>query len=605
VCGILGWLDSSQQPAAEQLLQMAELLAHRGPDDRGTFEDSAAGLALGHLRLSIIDLSPAGRQPMVSADGRVALTFNGEIYNFQELRSQLAQAGHCFRSRTDSEVLLHGYAEWGEAVVAKLHGMFAFAIWDGNKRSLFLARDAMGIKPLYWWLRPGGGFFFASEIKAFLALSDFQPALNRSALRQYLELGFVHDEHETSLAGVYKLPAGHTLTVQAGDRRRPVPRAFFTPPPVEPFCGEEVEIDRRADRLYEVLDGVVRQHLVADVPVGLLLSGGLDSSVIAALAARQGRVRTISMGFADSQVDERSFARNVSRHIGSDHEEVLIRPAEIADDVEKTAWYFDDLFGDWGLVSTLLLYRRCRAAGVKVVLVGEGADELFGGYPSFDRAGKCAGWRQALRLYRWYSGRRWGRELWHFAHTLRDLGRQAGGDPFATVRLFETRRQLPHHYIMKVDKASMAASVEARVPFLDDRVAAEGFRTPGDLLLREGTNKFLLRHMAERHRLLPREIARRPKYGASIATAWMDEVPDFRQFARDVVLDPQGLTAELGLARAMRAYFDDGQAGYAFPHGISIFSIVAWRLLLLNLWAKYYLNPTRRQFGPAARMAMA
>jgi asparagine synthase (glutamine-hydrolysing) len=577
---------------------MADQIRHRGPDDRGTFADAAHGLALEHLRLSIIDLSPAGHQPMLNEDGTVVLIFNGEIYNFQGLREQLLSAGHRFISRTDSEVIVHGYEEWGEAVVDKLCGMFAFALWDARRNVLLLARDPMGMKPLYYWLNPSGGLYFASEIKAFLALPEFRPAANPRTLRQFLELNFITDERETSLAGVSKLPAGHTLTVRPQDAaagRAPSPRRYFTPPPVEPFGGTPAELDARADRLYEVLDGVVREHMIADVPVGLLLSGGLDSSLVAALAARHTRLRTISMGFADSGIDERPFARSVSRHIESDHEEVLIRPDEISDGLERSVWYVDDLFGDWGVITTMLLYRKCREAGVKVILVGEGSDELFGGYPSHALAPEggvsLLGLpRHSLRLYRWYSGRRWGPELWRFAGTLRGLHREAGGDLFSAVRLFETRHQLPHHYNMKVDKASMAVSVEARVPFLDVRVAREGFRTPRSLLLRDGTNKYLLRRLAERHRLLPAEITRRAKFGGSVAASWMDEVPGFRAFARDVVLDPAGLTRQLGLDRAMRRYFDEGRAGYPFPHPLSILPIVAWRLLMLNLWGRLYLR---------------
>jgi asparagine synthase (glutamine-hydrolysing) len=602
MCGIAGWLNPAQQRPAAELARMAELQAHRGPDDRGTFFDEDVGLALAHNRLSIIDLSPAGRQPMTNEDGVLQLVFNGEIYNFQALRAELIAAGHRFISRTDSEVLVHGYEQWGEDLVPRLCGMFAFALWDGRARSLFLARDPLGIKPLYYWWSPSGGYHFASEVKAFLALEDFKPAVNRHALRQYLELDFIYDPAETSLQGITKLPSGHVLTVRASDvaaGRRPAPRRYFETPAVEPVNGNPDEPERRVDRLYEVLDEVVRQHLIADVPIGLLLSGGLDSSLVAALAARQGRVRTISMCFAASKIDERPFARLVSQHIGSEHEEVTIRSEEVAEDLERSVWYVDDLFGDWGVISTMVLYRKCREAGVKVVLVGEGSDELFGGYRNYEWAGSAEAdplpmWRRALRLYRCYSGRRWGKELWRFYGTVRELYREAGGDFFSTVRLFETRHQLPHCYNMKVDKASMAVSVEARVPYLDVRVAREGFRTPRSLLLKEGTSKHLLRRVAERHGLLPPEIVRRHKFGASMAASWMDEVPGFRQFARDVILDPQGLTASLGLAGAMRAYFDRGRGGYRFPHGLSIFSIVAWRLLLLNLWARRYLQPSRQ-----------
>ena len=577
---------------------MAESMAHRGPDDRGLLFRDAEGLALAHNRLSIIDLSPAGRQPMFSEDGRLALVFNGEVYNFLELREELLGAGHRFASRTDSEVVVHGYEEWGPGVVERLCGMFAFAIWDDRTKALFLARDPMGIKPLYYWQSPLGGIYFSSEIKAFLALPGFEPQANRRAVRQFLELNFIYDLHETSLEGVRKLPAGSTLSFAREDvtaRRCRSPRSYFRPPGVEPFGGTAEELDRRADRLHGVLDRVVEQHLNADVPVGLLLSGGLDSSIVAALAAKRGPIRTISMGFAESRVDERPFARATSRYVGSQHEDVLVQPQDLVAELERSVWFVDDLFGDWGLLSTLILYRKCREAGIKVVLVGEGSDELFGGYPPHEGAGGAAAdgqalWRRSLRLYRWYSGRRWGSELPAFARVVQALHQEADQDFFSTVRLFETRHQLPHCYNMKVDKASMAAGVEARVPFLDVRVAREALALPRDLLLREGTNKFLLRRMAERHGLLPPEIAQRPKFGASIAATWMEEVPGFRSFAREVILDPGSVAGPLGLRRAMKDYFDRGRCGYRFPHPLGILSIVAWRLLLLSLWSRRYLR---------------
>lgn len=579
---------------------MSSALAHRGPDDAGTWASADRTIGLVHRRLSIIDLSQAGRQPLENEDGAVLLIFNGEVYNFVELREQLTALGHVFRSRTDSEVLVHGYEEWGEDVVRRAIGMFAFALWDARRKALLLARDAMGMKPLYYWWSPAGALVFASEAKAFLEVPGFSRTADPRSLRQFLELGFVYDLNRTSLEGLRKLPAGHTLQVSAEDvasRRRPEPRRWFVPPAVVPWDGTETSADERADRLHDTLSEVVEQHLVADVPLAVLLSGGLDSSVVAALASRKGKVRTISMAFADAGFDERPHARRVAEFLGTDHQEVLIRPEEVASTVEESAWYVDDLFGDWGLISTMVLYRKCREAGAKVVLVGEGSDELFGGYADFESAGGPGAdglgvMPRALRLYRWFSGRRWGRELPEFYSVVRELDAQAEGDPFSTVRLFETQRQLPVHYNMKVDKASMSASVEARVPFLDRRVAEEAFRTPRGLLLRGGTNKWLLRRMAERQRLLPAETIRREKFGAAIASTWMDDSPTFRAFARDTILGGR-FTAELGLQGAMEDYFRRGRRGYRFPHPLSILPIVAWRLLMLNLWARRYVAPAR------------
>jgi asparagine synthase (glutamine-hydrolysing) len=591
MCGIAGWLFSEgDQPAIETLERMAQSIRHRGPDDHGFYRDPAAGVALAHRRLSIIDLSAASHQPMVDEARQVALVYNGELYNFRELRRELQGRGHQFHSSGDTEVVLRSYIEWGVGAFERFNGMFALALWDGASQTLHLARDAMGIKPLYYLPRTDG-LFFASEVKAFLALPDFSAQLNESGLHQYLEFGYVFDEQATMLAGVKKLAAGHRLEVREG--RVAVGAAFFSPP--APVLSDGRGEAERVGELGAVLEQVVDEHLIADVPVGLLLSGGLDSSVLAALAARRGPLLTISMGFGDSDVDERVHARQVAEHIGSRHVDVLISPQEIRDEVMAGAWVFDDLFADWGTLSTRLLYRRCREMGVKVVLVGEGADELFGGYDVFRVPERLGLWQQ-FRLYQKYAGRRYGRFFGDFHRIMDGYLAEGGGDAFHAVRLFESRRQLPNQYVMKVDKASMAESVEARTPYLDRRVAELAYRTPIEWLLRQGNNgqdenKYLLRALARRHGLIPEAISGRKKFGAPLAAGWMDDDSGFREFARNTLLDTGSLTRQLGLDRAMRAYFDEGRDGYCFPRALSIFRNLAWRLLLLELWGRNYLAP--------------
>lgn len=590
MCGISGWYLKCRGTYGEpELARMADAIAHRGPDDRGYYVDMERGVGLAHNRLSIIDLSSAGHQPMSSEDGNFVLIYNGELYNFLELRRELEVLGHRFCSRTDSEVVLRSFIQWGESCVNRFCGMFAFAVWSKPADKLFLARDPLGMKPLYYTSLPGGqGFAFASEVKAFLPLSGFRVEMNRTALSQFLEFGYIFDEHATSLQGVYKLPPGHCMEVSEGASGPP--RAYFTPP--APDCGTQRDPREREEELFRTLTEVVGQHLVADVPVGMLLSGGLDSSIVAALASRHARVTTVTMGFAESKVDERSFARRVAEHIGSEHHEVLIHPEEVRDGLDDVTRYFDDLFADWGTVSTRLLYRKCRERGIKVVLVGEGSDELFGGYGIFENARAARGpviWR-LFQLYRRYAGRRYGRQFPQFYSLMRGYIGQGGGDLFHAVRLFESRNQLPNNYVMKVDKASMSVSVEARAPFLDRRVAELAYRTPSDNLLSDGTDKAILRSMAENFDLLPREITRRPKFGASIAASWMDESPSFREYARRVILGRDGWVDELGLRGAMTEYFAGTRQGYSFPRAISIFSNLAWRLLLLNLWSRHYVG---------------
>ena len=590
MCGIAGWfLKSGVSREDTDLIAMADAIEHRGPDDRGYFFDREHGVGFAHNRLSIIDLSSAGHQPMASEDGAVVLSYNGELYNFLQLRAELERLGHRFTSQSDTEVLLKSFIEWGPASLDRFSGMFAFALWSARSQRLLLARDPLGMKPLYYASLTGDqGFVFASEIKAFLALPDFRVRMNRDALQQFLEFGYTFDEHDTVLEGVHKLPPGHSIEVVAGVALQP--KRFFIAS--APAAEDHVDSREREAELHDTLSEVVAQHLIADVPVGLLLSGGLDSSVIAALAARHTRITTITMAFAESTIDERPQARLVASHIGADHNEIMIQPQEISDGLEDIAWYFDDLFADWGTVSTRLMYKKCREAGIKVVLVGEGSDELFAGYSIFQTALNARGpmtWR-LFQLYRRYAGRRYGSQFAKFLATMRAYLREPSGDLFQAVRMFETRNQLPNNYVMKVDKASMSVSVEARAPFLDRRVAEVAYRTPAGELLKDGTNKLLLRSMAEQYKLLPIEITRREKFGASIAASWMDESVKFRSYARQVILDRNGWVDELGLRPAMTDYFDSSRVGYSFPRAISLFSNLAWRLLLLNLWSRRFLS---------------
>lgn len=579
MCGLTGWLCAQgTEPARATLDRMALAIRHRGPDDQGTFHDPRAGVALSHVRLSIIDLTAASHQPMKDAATGVVLAYNGELYNFRQLRSELQSLGHSFASQGDTEVVLRSYMQWGTACYERFAGMFALAIWDPRNCVLHLARDPMGLKPLYFMNRPGG-LLFASEVKAFRELPDFALVPSALGLRQYMEFGYVFDENQTLFEGVFKLPPGHRMEVRAAGSFEIHP--YYSPAAVDPADARAES--ERLDELGAVLRQVVSEHLIADVPVGLLLSGGLDSSLVAALAARSGPLLTISMGFADSQVDERPQARQVSQYIGSRHVELLITPQQVMTEISRGAAVFDDLFADWGTITTRLMYRGCREAGVKVILVGEGSDELFGGYDIFDTPQPLNLWRQ-FRLYQRYAGRRHGKLFRKFHRIMGDYLEASGGSAFDAIRMFESRRQLPNQYVMKVDKASMAESVEARAPYLDRRVADLAYRTPREWLLREGENKFLLRALARRDRLLPDSISRRPKFGGSVAASWMDNNPAFRSFARSCLLD--GVWCKrLGLDGPMRAFFDQGRTGARFPSALSVYSNVAWRVLLLELWA--------------------
>ena len=587
MCGIGGWVGEVRGLRLDEthLTSMMATMRHRGPDGSGTWISREHPVAIGHNRLSIIDLSDAGRQPMINDANGDVLAFNGEIYNFQELRRELEAKGFHFRSRSDTEVLLFSWAAWGSDCLTRIEGMYAFAVWRPTENALYLARDPLGIKPLYYWSQDGCGLAFASEVKAFFALPGFSAKLDRRALGQFLEFGYTFDATHTCLDGVHKVPPGNFLKLSTTG---PVakPEAFYVPQVRDPGSKDE---PGRVEELYETLRRVVEQHLIADVPVGLLLSGGLDSSILAAIAARSTKVRTISMGFANSSLDERPYARRVADYLGSEHEEVLISPEDVKASLLSSVAVFDDLFADWGAVSTRLLYAKCRERGIKVVIVGEGSDELFGGYDVFRHGPSRAPMEfWLLRLYRYYAGQRYGRFYKDFRAIMHEHLTACGNDRFAAIRLFESRQQVPNNYILKVDRASMSVSIEARVPFLDRRVAEVAYRTPSEFLLAQGTEKHLLRRMAARFNLLPAETLRRRKLGGSIAASWMDDQPEWRNYAKDVILDTAGWTRKLGLSAAMQAYFVENRSGYRFPHPISIFRNLAWRLLILELWARAY-----------------
>ncbi len=594
MCGFVGWSISSPGSMGAEVLEASRLaISHRGPDDHGAFLDEQRGIALAHNRLSIIDLSEHGHQPMVNPATGDVLVFNGEIYNFRELRKRLEAERHIFHSESDTEVLLLAFQHWGIDCVNRIKGMFAFAIWSPRQNSLFLARDPMGIKPLYYWTMNGDkGIVFASEVKAFLAIPGFARAINRHSLDQFLEFGYSIGQN-TIFQNVSRLLPGTWMRIEDG--RMVESTVYFEP--VVPLKNGQFETSELVEKTYHTLDQVVSEHLVADVPVGILLSGGLDSSLIAALAAKHAPIQTFTMGFSDSQVDERHFGRTVSEFIGSSHHELEIRPEEIIEDLEQNVRSFDDLFADWGLISTRLLYQKCREQGIKVVIVGEGADELFGGYGVFKNAlpGALRGPRQwrLFQLYRQYAGRRYGHCFADFSSLMKGYLNESGGDWFHAIRMFESRNQLPNNYVMKVDKASMAVSVEARVPYLDSRVAEIAYSVPRDQLIGKDSAKTLLQQVARQYGLLPDEIIDRPKFGAPLAVSWMDESASFRAYARGVILDDAGWVDELGLRGAMRDYFDKGRSGYAFPRAISHFRNLAWRLLLLNLWSRSYLEPLR------------
>ncbi|MGR0482675.1 MAG: asparagine synthase (glutamine-hydrolyzing) [Candidatus Electronema sp. V4] len=537
MCGICGfnWNDEGLIRA------MAEMIAHRGPNQKGSF--CCDEMSLGFRRLSIIDLSEHGRQPMFNEDSTLCLVFNGEIYNFQELRPELEQKGHVFRSETDSEVILHAYEEWGDDCVQRLRGMFAFAIYDQRRRRLLLARDRIGIKPLYYsW--QNGRLRFASEIKAILADPQVERRINHQAMYDYLGFEFV-PAPETMFAGIHKLPAGHLLVLENGQ-----------PPDA-------------VEKMSELLDQAVASHLVSDVPLGVFLSGGLDSSCIVALMRKHisGPLKTFTIGYKDKSYSELDYAQIVADHCQTDHQ-VLLLDSLKPDYLEQTLWHLDEPMTD---LSTVPLYLLCKQAKeqVTVCLSGEGADESFAGYDRF-KASRMNAWFSLLpsvvrkemvgrmaallpdqpqkkgavnMLKRFIEGANLdpaGQHLrWQYFLNESLAGKLFSSsfrsaitaDPFRLVRehnarcdagndrinreiYLDTRFMMTDSVLMKVDRMSMASSLEIRVPLLDHVLVEFMASLPGDWKLKGMTTKYIFRAALEG--LLPEKIVHRGKQGYSL-----------------------------------------------------------------------------------------
>lgn len=591
MCGISGLVSHAGTTDIErQVHTMVDQLRHRGPDQTNIWSSKERGVVFGHNRLSIIDLSDRAAQPMINDNNGDVICYNGEIYNYQELRKNLQGMGHSFRSDSDTEVLLRVLQEWGLAGLNKLRGIYAFAYWQAAESRVVLVRDPMGVKPLYYCDLPSGdGFAFASEIKALMRLDNFNRKISRSSLRQFLEFGYTFDRSNTIIDGVRKIPPGCFAMLDPG--RSIAMEAYYYPEARTTIDRPKKQVEKA---LFETLDQVVKQQLVSDVPVGLLLSGGLDSSILTAIAARHARIRTFSFGFADSYIDERDKAKSVSEFVGTDHQSLLVSPDDVISDLDSRARHMDDLIADWGVFSTQLMYRKCRERGIKVVLVGEGADELFGGYrgrfaPGVERVSAWETDWTLFKMYRRYAGRRYGRAYFPFRKVMRDYLEETDQNLFRAIQLFETREQLSNNFVMKVDKASMAESVEARVPYLDTRITNVAYRIPREMLLPPGgQTKAILGSMAIKYGLLPDHIVDQPKFGIGLPPEWIESSETFRNYASGVVLDRHGWAGELGLERAMHRFFCSDKKGNPFPGAVSIFRNLAWKILILNLWANYY-----------------
>jgi asparagine synthase (glutamine-hydrolysing) len=615
MCGFVGAAATTPLPCPDGVAAGAALLWHRGPDDSGVWRSPDGRVALGHRRLAILDLTAAGHQPMHDETGALTIVFNGEIYNCAELRRELEGAGHAFRSGSDTEVILAAYGQWGTECLARLAGMFAFALVDGARRRLFLARDRAGEKPLFVH-RSAGALRFASELKALLADPGLPRRIDPVALDCYLAMGYVPGER-CMLQGFNKVPPAHALTfdLDTGEERA---WRYWSPP--APADGGVVDEEALLDELDALLEESVRRQLVADVPVGVLLSGGVDSSLVTAMAVRgDRRVRTFTIGFpGQAAEDETEHARLIARHFGTEHTELAAEPAT-AELVPALARQFDEPVADSSMIPTFLVSRLVREH-CTVALGGDGGDELFGGYPHYSRLlwlragpGRLPGAvRRAVArgaegvLPPGFRGRNYLQALGadlergvplimaHFDPRTRrrlmaDHGswatagegvfrdRMAGdGDFLARATRLDFENYLPEDVLVKVDRASMMTSLEVRAPLLDHRVMEFALgKVPSRLKATARDKKILLKRLTAR--VLPAGFDRNRKQGFSIPMArWLEGGP-FRDLFYAVLRDPGCLFERRAVGALLRGQ-DRGR-----NNGERLFALV-----LLELWRREY-----------------
>ncbi|HUQ70550.1 MAG TPA: asparagine synthase (glutamine-hydrolyzing) [Planctomycetaceae bacterium] len=572
MCGITGFIDLTRATSGDELravvTRMADALRHRGPDDAGTWVDPAVGVALGHRRLSILDLSPAGHQPMASHDGRYWIVYNGEIYNHLDLRKDLAARGVSFRSTSDTETLLEAFTAWGiRATIERCRGIFAIAVYDTQSRELTLARDHLGIKPVYFGWQ-GDAILFGSELKALRAHPAFRGDIDRNVLPQYLRHNYVPGPYSI-YQGIQKLPAGTLCTIRLDDPQlTPQPYWSFTERAIqgakEPLRDDPAAI---ADRLHDELSRAVSEQMLSDVPLGAFLSGGIDSSLVVALMQSQSSrpVKTFSIGFELDDYNEAPFAMAVAKHLRTDHTECYVTAAQALDVIPSLPAMYNEPYADSSQIPTFLVCQLARQH-VTVALSGDGGDELFCGYRRYfaaligTRGGRLPAFvRQpaslaARAMGRCLPGGKWKKFCNRAASFLNDADpdlrylrgmshwpltesvvRDAVpsptmfldpgawpkfGEPQQRWQWLDTLNYLPDDILTKVDRASMAVSLEARVPLLDPRVVELAWRVPHNLKVRGWTGKQILRDLLARH--VPRPLFERPKKGFGVPIAeWL------------------------------------------------------------------------------------
>jgi asparagine synthase (glutamine-hydrolysing) len=636
MCGIAGILNSQGLADRDLLKRMLDALRHRGPDDEGIYAED--GVALGQRRLSIIDLT-TGHQPLSNEDGSVWITFNGEIYNFQELRETLEKKGHHFRTHSDTEAIVHAYEEYGAECVKHLRGMFAFAIWDAHKGLCYLARDRVGKKPLFY-AEVGGQFLFASELQGLLQCPDIRREVELDTIDEYLTYGYI-PAPRTAFKGIFKLPPAHYATVTLQSSRFTFHVSRYWQLEYEPKL--LLTEDEACERLLELLREAVRLRLISDVPLGAFLSGGIDSSAVVALMSELSEkpVKTFSIGFEESAFNETDYARTIARKFGTEHHEFIVRPNAL-EVVPKLVRHYGEPYADSSAVPSYYVAQVTRQH-VTVALNGDGGDECFAGYEryagneiaeryhkiptplrrgvieplshllphSVNRRSRLRQARRFLevasqpmeqRYLRWvttvtpeqkedlYSadfqaqlnGVHVSRFTFHASRFLTDLFAQTNGlSPLDKTLFVDVNSYLPYDLLVKMDIATMANSLEARSPFLDHHVMEFAARLPAHFKLRGTTLKYLLKKALRP--LLPADNLRRRKQGFGVPVGdWFRG--ELRELLHDTVLSQRALQRGYFQGDALRQLVDDHvqrREDYTYQ---------LWALLMLELWHREFID---------------
>ncbi|MEM4268196.1 MAG: asparagine synthase (glutamine-hydrolyzing) [Candidatus Woesearchaeota archaeon] len=586
MCGISGFTWEDKDLAK----RMNSSISYRGPNDRGIYCEK--DVTLGHTRLSIIDLSKAGHQPMCNEDRTMWLVFNGEIYNFKDIRPKLQALGHSFASNTDSEVIIHSYEEYGTSCLEHFNGMFAFAIWDSRKKILFLARDRLGVKPLYY-MKIGENLVFSSEIKALLN-HDFRMEINHKALYEYLTYRFIPNE-QTMLKGIRKLLPGHYLIF----KKNHIEVRKYWDIKWDYSRLKENEVISKLDSL---LNDAVQKRLVSDVPLGAFISGGLDSSLIAAINSRlrADKVKTFTVGFGHER-DEFKYARQVSEYLETEHKEIQLKYEEMTKELPKIIWYMDEPNSDITMVPLYFLSRFSKKY-VTVVNTGEGADELFSGYQHYKigaGAFEFVPIKIKRQIYRWYYSpfKRKERDAL-FLKPIAQSRRldKDGGILDKTLRakrpvnflnkilLFDIKNELPNWQLTRVDRMTMAHGMEARVPFLDYRIVELAAKIPPSFKQRGLEGKYVLKKVAKKY--LPKNIVYRNKQG--FTTPRYEWIREDLHWLSDKLLSKESVNA-----RRLFAYDAVEKIKHNAKKKDRPFRNYSYKLiilLMLEMWMRIYLD---------------